>query len=202
MKFKSRTSTSAAIALAAAAFFSSAAGAAGAPGATSYAVDATHTYATFEIDHFGASVNRGRFDRKEGVVTLNKAAKTGTVDITFDTASVNTGSAGFDKHLQSKDLFNVEKFPTMKFSSKDFVFDGAGKVTEVRGTLTLLGVTQPLTLKANQFNCYNSPMLKREVCGGDFVGTLDRTQFGMNYGVDWGFAKNVRLVVQVEAVAQ
>ena len=43
-------------------------------------------------------------------------------------------------------------------------------------------------------------MLKREVCGGDFEGTLDRTAFGMDYGVQYGFDKNVRLIVQVEAV--
>ena len=76
------------------------------------------------------------------------------------------------------------------------------KVSEVSGQLTLLGKTQPVTLKANAFNCYDSPMLKREVCGGDFETTIDRTAFGVNYGVDWGFPKNVRLVLQVEAVKQ
>ena len=65
-----------------------------------------------------------------------------------------------------------------------------------------LGKTAPVTLKATQFNCYDSPMLKREVCGGDFETTIDRTQWGMNYGVEWGFPKNVRLVVQIEAVKQ
>jgi polyisoprenoid-binding protein YceI len=59
-----------------------------------------------------------------------------------------------------------------------------------------------VTLKANPFNCYQNPMLKREVCGGDFETTIDRTQFGMVYGIDWGFPKDVRLVVRVEAVKQ
>ena len=72
----------------------------------------------------------------------------------------------------------------------------------MQGQFTLMGKTQPVTLKATQFNCYDNPMLKREVCGGDFETTIDRTAFGLNYGVDWGFAKNVRLVVQVEAVKQ
>ncbi len=85
--------------------------------------------------------------------------------------------------------------------SDKFVFDG-DKVAEVQGQLTLLGKTQPVTLKANQFNCFQSPMLKREVCGGDFEATIDRTAFGVNYGVDWGFPKNVRLVIQIEAVKQ
>jgi polyisoprenoid-binding protein YceI len=85
--------------------------------------------------------------------------------------------------------------------SDKFTFNG-DKVAEVSGNLTLLGKTQSVTLKANQFACYQSPMLKREVCGGDFETTIDRTAFGMNYGVEWGFPKNVRLVIQVEAVKQ
>ncbi|MDD2546690.1 MAG: YceI family protein [Burkholderiaceae bacterium] len=184
-------------ALAAATLFAGAAQAAPAQ----YAIDPTHTFATFEISHFGAAVNRGRFDKKEGAVQLDKAAKTGKVEITFDTTSVNTGTAAFDKHLQSADLFDAAKHPTMKFVSDKFVFNG-DKVSAVEGQLTLLGKTAPLTLKANQFACYDSPMLKREVCGGDFEATIDRTQWGMNYGVEWGFAKNVRLVVNVEAVKQ
>lgn len=166
-----------------------------------YAIDPTHTFATFEINHFGASVNRGRFDKKEGTVQFDKAGKSGKVDITFNVASINTGTPAFDKHLQSADLFDAAKHPTMKFSSSKFVFNG-DKLASVEGELTLLGKTAPVTLKANQFACYDSPMLKREVCGGDFEATIDRTQWGMNYGVEWGFSKNVRLVVQIEAVKQ
>lgn len=169
--------------------------------AATYAIDPSHTYVTFEISHFGTSTNRGRFDKKEGSVELDRAGKSGKVDIVIDTTSINTGFAAFNKHLQSADLFNAEKFPTMKFVADKFSFTG-DKVTEVTGALTLLGKTNPLTLKATNFNCYDSPMLKREVCGGDFEATLDRTAYGMNYGIDWGFPKSVRLVVQVEAVKQ
>lgn len=169
--------------------------------AADYAIDPTHTFATFEIGHFGASVNRGRFDKKEGTVSFDGAAKTGKVDISFDTASVNSGTAAFDKHLQSADILDAAKHPKARFVSDQFVFNG-DQLTEVRGQMTLLGKTQPITLKANQFACYDSPMLKREVCGGDFEATIDRTDFGVNYGVDWGFPKSVRLVLQVEAVKQ
>ena len=167
----------------------------------SYGIDPTHTFVTFEIGHFGASVNRGRFDKKEGSIQFDRAGKTGKVEISIDTTSINSGTAAFDKHLQSADLFDAAKFPAIKFVSDKFVFNG-DKVAEVSGNLTLLGKTQEVTLKANQFACYQSPMLKREVCGGDFETTIDRTAFGMNYGVDWGFPKNVRLVIQVEAVKQ
>ncbi|MCF8167288.1 MAG: YceI family protein [Rhodoferax sp.] len=166
-----------------------------------YAFDPGHTYVTFEIGHFGTSTNRGRFDKKEGSVELDRAAKTGKVSVTIDTTSVNTGFAPFNTHLQSPDLFDAAKYPTIKFESSKFVFNG-DKVSEVSGNLTLLGKTLPVTLKASQFNCYDNPMVKREVCGGDFETTIDRTAFGMNYGVDWGFPKNVRLIVQVEAIKQ
>ena len=132
---------------------------------------------------------------------FDRAAKTGKVEIAIDTKSVNTGFAAFNKHLQSADLFDAAKYPNVTFVSDKFNFNG-DKLADVTGKLTLLGKTQPVTLKATNFNCYDSPMLKREVCGGDFETTIDRTQFGMNYGIDWGFPKNVRLLIQVEAVKQ
>lgn len=167
----------------------------------SYAVDPTHTFATFEIDHFGASTNRARFDKKSGSVQLDKAGKSGKVELTIETSSINSGTAAFDKHLQSKDFFNVAEFPTAKFVGDKFVFNG-DKVSEVSGSLTLLGKTNPVTLKASKFNCYMNPMLKVEVCGGDFETTIVRSTYGMNWGLNFGFSDNVRLVVQVEAVKQ
>ena len=166
-----------------------------------YVLDPTHTFVTFEIGHFGTSTNRGRFDKKEGTVQFDRAGKTGKVDLTIDATSISTGTPPFDKHLQSADLFNAAKFPTIQFSADQFRFNG-DKVSEVAGKLTLLGQTHPVTLKANNFNCYQSPMLKREVCGGDFETTIDRTQWGMDYGVSFGMPKTVRLIVQAEAIKQ
>ena len=185
-------------ALAAAGLFASVAQAAPA----TYAIDPTHTFATFEIDHMGATTNRARFDKKQGTVEFDREGKAGKVEVTLDMTSVNSGTPNFDKHLQSADIFNAAKFPTAKFVSDKFVFDG-DKVKEVTGQLTLLDKTQPVTFKANKFNCYPSPMLqKREVCGGDFEATIDRTAFGLDYGVNFGAAKQVRLVLQIEAVKQ
>ena len=166
-----------------------------------YAIDPSHTFATFEISHFGASVNRARFDKKEGTVQLDKTAKTGKVELTLQIDSVNSGVAPFNKHLQSAEIFDAEKFPTAKFVGDKFTFDG-DKVVSVSGDLTIKGKTQPVTFKANQFACYDNPMLKREVCGGDFETTIDRTAFGVDYGVAYGFPKNVRIVAQIEAVKQ
>jgi hypothetical protein len=166
-----------------------------------YVIDPTHTFATFEISHFGTSTNRGRFDKKSGSVQFDKAGKAGKVELTLETNSINTGTATFDKHLQSKDFFNSAEFPTARFVADKFSFNG-DKLSEVSGQLTLLGKTNPVTLKASNFNCYLNPMLKVEVCGGDFETTLVRSQYGMVYGLNYGFSDNVRLLIQVEAIKQ
>ena len=168
---------------------------------TTYAIDPTHTFATFEIDHFGASKNRARFDKKSGSVQFDKEGKTGKVEVVLEMDSVNSGTPGFDKHLKSAEIFNVAQHPQAKFVSDQFVYDG-DKLKEVTGQLTLLGQTKPITIQANKFTCYQSAMLKTEVCGGDFAATIDRSQWGINYGSDWGIPKNVRLVLQIEAVKQ
>ena len=166
-----------------------------------YAIDPTHTFTTFEITHFGTSTYRGRFDKKEGSVQIDRAAKAGKVELTIDTTSISTGTAPFDGHLKSKDFFDVANFPSAKFVGDKFSFDG-DKVSSVSGTLTLLGKTQPVTLKASRFNCYVNPMFKREVCGGDFEATIQRSQWGMGWGLEMGAPDNVRLLVQVEAIKQ
>ncbi|MBX3622993.1 MAG: polyisoprenoid-binding protein [Rhizobacter sp.] len=186
--------------LLAAAALLSLAGVAQAESAT-YAIDPTHTFVTFEARHFGTTTNRGRFDKKEGTVTLDKAAKTGRAEITLETGSINTGVAPFESHLKSKDFFNAAEFPTAKFVGDKFAFDG-DKVTSVTGTLTMLGKAQPVTLTATNYNCYMSPMLKREVCGGDFETTIQRSQWGMTYGINFGIPDSVRLLIQIEAVKQ
>lgn len=167
-----------------------------------YAIDPTHTFATFEIDHNGASTNRVRFDKKSGTVEFDRDAKAGKVEVVLEMESMSSGTAAFDKHLKSADIFNVAKFPQAKFVSDKFVFDG-DKLKEVTGHLTILDKTQPVTIKANKFTCYPNAMLqKRETCGGDFEAVIDRTAFGVNYGVDYGFPKQVRLVMSIEAVKQ
>lgn len=166
-----------------------------------YAIDPTHTFATFEVEHMGTSTIRGRFDRKEGTVQINRAAQTVRAEITIDTTSVSTGVEPFNQHLKSKDFFDVATHPAARFVGDKFVFEG-DKLKAVGGTLTLLGKALPFTLKASNFNCYLNPVFKREVCGGDFEGTLQRSQWGMGWGLDLGAPDAVRLLVQVEAIKQ
>ena len=163
-----------------------------------YQIDDDHTYATFAIDHNGASVNRARFDDVAGTVRFDKAAKAGAIDIVVQAASVYSGSKGFDEHLRSADLFDTAEHPTLRFVSDRLVFDGE-RLVEVPGQLTLLGQTHPVTLKASQFTCYPNRRANTEACGGDFEAVIDRTQWGMNYLVNVGMPKNVRITATIEA---
>jgi len=169
--------------------------------AATYAIDPTHTFVTYEVGHFGTSTNRGRFDKKEGTVQFDRAAKTGKVEVVFDLKSVSTGVAPLDKHLQGADFFDSAKYPSAKFVGDKFVFSG-DKVSQVMGTLTLRDKVVPVTLKASNFNCYMNPIFKREVCGGDFETTIKRSQWGINYGLEMGVPDDVRLLIQVEAIKQ
>jgi polyisoprenoid-binding protein YceI len=186
-------------ALTALAFLSITAAASASAFAQTYTIDPGHTYPSFESDHMGISTFRGKFTKTKGSVTLDRATKTGTVDIVVDTSSIDFGHAKLNEAAKSKDLFNVEQFPTATYKGKSIKFDG-DKPVAVDGEFTLLGVTRPLTLKINKFKCMDNPFYKREVCGADVSGEFDRTAYGMNYGVPKFSAPEIKLAIQVEAV--
>jgi polyisoprenoid-binding protein YceI len=164
-----------------------------------YNIDPSHTYPSFEADHFGTSFWRGKFNKSSGTVVLDRAAHTGSVDITVDTSSIDFGLDKMNEHARGKDMFNVAKYPTATFKSTAIKFDG-DKPVAVDGEFTLLGVTKPLTLTINKFNCKQHPMLKREVCGADASAQFNRDDYGMTYGMSYGFSPLVKLAIQVEAI--
>ncbi len=165
----------------------------------SYVIDPTHTFVNYEMGHYGTTTNRGRFSTTEGMVQIDQSGTGGKIDITMDMSSINTGVDLLNRHVQSKDFFNVAAHPTARFQADNIAFNGA-KVTEVGGTLTLMGKSRPIVLKANRFNCYQNPLIKRQVCGGDFETTVERSQWGIVWGLAFGFEDKVRLLVQVEAI--
>ena len=117
-------------------------------------------------------------------------------------SSINTGVAPFNSHLKGPDFFNVVQHPTARFVGEQFKFDG-DKVVEVAGNMTILGKTNPAVLKATSYNCYQSPMLKREVCGGDFETVVKRSTYGLNWGIAENFTSDdIKVTIQVEAIKQ
>ena len=169
----------------------------------SYTIDPTHTFVYWEVDHLGVSMQRGRFDRTTGKLTLDRAAKTGGVDLAVETASLSSGDhqkgsrpRTLDDHLKTADFFNVAEFPRMTFKSTGVKFAGDNP-SEIAGQLTLLGVTKPLTLKVERWVCKDNPMNKKPMCGGNASGTVKRTDFGMKYGVP-AIGDEIRLWVSLE----
>jgi polyisoprenoid-binding protein YceI len=172
-----------------------------------YTIDPPHTNAYFEIDRFQTMTMNGRFTGLTGNFTLDRAARTGSVTLTIPTATVSIGDverAGRprtgDEHLRSADFFNVAEFPTMTFKSTKVIFNGE-LPKAVEGELTLLGVTRPVTLTFERFHCLPHPFTKRDNCGGNAVGKIDRTQFGMKYGSP-GIGNEVTMRIQFLGVKQ
>ena len=168
---------------------------------STYQFDPDHTYPSFEADHIGGlSVWRGKFDKSRGTVTLDRAAKTGTVAVTTDIASVHTGSTKLDQDLQLARFFDASKYPEATY--KGTIRFKGDKPVSVVGDLTMHGVTKPLSLTIDSFKCMPHPMLKREVCGVDAVGEFDRSDFGVDFGKAYGFSMKTRLLISAEALKQ
>lgn len=166
-----------------------------------YRFDPTHTFVNFELLHFGTSTIRGRFGPLNGEATLDRAARQGRVQVAIDTSQVSTGVAVLDARLKEGDMLAVQSHPRAYLVAERLEFDDAGRVKVLRGELTLRGVSVGLTLTALRFNCYTSPLLRREVCGGDFEGQLTRSAVGITHSLPF-VSDTVRLLVQVEAVRQ
>jgi polyisoprenoid-binding protein YceI len=174
----------------------------GAFAADTYQLDPQHTYPSFEADHFGGlSIWRGKFTKSSGTVTLDRAAKTGTVDVTIDPASAQTGNAKLDEELGGEKFFDTAKFPTATYKGTQIKFDG-DKPVEVIGTLTLHGVTKPVNLKIDSFKCMQHPVLKREVCGVEAETVFNRDDFGVDMGKAYGFKMATKLHIQAEGIKQ
>ena len=169
---------------------------------TTYTVDPDHTHPSFEVDHFGGlSTWRGIVKKSSGTISLDTAAKTGTVDITMDPASIDMAHDKLNEHVSSPEILDVAKFPTATYHGTLGGFTN-GAPTTVTGELTLHGVTKPVTLTIDSFKCMINPMLKKDVCGADAIGTFNRADFGVNYGQQYGFKQEVALRIQVEGVKQ
>lgn len=166
--------------------------------ADNYTIDPNHTWPVFEVNHLGFSTQRGRFNKTSGKITLDTAAKKGSVDLVIETASIDMGFDKWDEHLKSEEFFNVGQFPTMHFTSNKLVFDG-DKVVAAEGSFTLLGITKPLTLTLSRFRCAPHPMNKKPTCGADITATLKRSEFGMTKYVP-AVSDEVKISVPVEAV--
>ena len=165
--------------------------------ADSYTIDPRHTFPVFEVNHLGYSVQYGRFNKTSGNITLDMAARSGSVDLTIETASLDMGFQVWDEHMSADGFFNTEKFPIMTFKSNKLIFKD-DKVVAAEGQFTLLGVTRPLTVSVSGFKCGDHPMNKKQMCGANISGTIKRSDFGMTKHVP-AISDEVQIRVPVEA---
>jgi polyisoprenoid-binding protein YceI len=165
-----------------------------------YVIDGTHTYPRFSYSHFGFSTQLSRFNKTSGKIVIDREAKTGVVNVTIATTSVDTGYPLFNEHIQGADFLDTTKYPTATFTSNKINFDGE-KVASVDGTLTLKGISKPVTLNVTSFQCMEHPMLKKDACGANATAVVKRTDFNMGkYAPNVG--DEVTLTIAVEAVKE
>lgn len=165
--------------------------------AETYTIDARHTFPSFEVSHLGFSIQRGRFNKTSGTFMLDVASRSGSIDISIDASSIDTGLAELEKHMQGEDFFDTAKYPTITFKSKSLRFEGE-KLTGVDGDFTMLGVTRPVSLKVDHFKCAPHPMNKKAMCGANATTTIKRSEFGMTKYVP-AVGDEVKIAIQVEA---
>jgi polyisoprenoid-binding protein YceI len=165
-----------------------------------YVIDSSHTAARFEYSHFGYSTQQSRFDGTSGKIVLDRAAKTGSVDVVIDAKSVNTGVALFNNHIQGEDFLDTAKFPTITYKSSKLNFAG-DKLASVDGNLTVKGVTKPVTLTVTSFHCMPHPMVKKDACGANAVAKIKRTEFNAGkYAPNVG--DDVTLTFAIESIKE
>ena len=165
-----------------------------------YGVDGSHTFPRFSYSHFGYSTQLSSFKNTSGKVVFDAEAKTGSVDITIDMKSVNTGFDDFNGHIQGEDFLDTAKFPTATFKSTKVVFEG-DKPKSIEGQLTIKGVTKPVTLTVTSFQAMPHPMMKKPALGANAFTTIKRSEFNAGKYAPY-VGDEVRIDIAIEAIAQ
>ena len=163
-----------------------------------YSIDPAHSQPQYEVRHLGLTLQRGAFTKVSGKITLDRVARTGTINVLIDPASVRSSEPRLDDVLKGPSYFNVASSPTLTFRSSSVRFDG-DRVVEVVGDFTMLGVTRPVTLKVDNFTCIENPLSRKPMCGADATTTIKRSDWGMTRGIPLAPADEVRISIPVEA---
>jgi polyisoprenoid-binding protein YceI len=174
-------------------------GAARAHAQSNFKVDSAHSFIVFKISHLGVSSAWGRFNDPQGTVVWddNDPSK-GRIEVTVQTAKVDTGNSKRDQHLKSPDFFNAAQFPTLTFKSKSITKKGEGEF-EVAGDLTVHGVTKPITVTVKKIGEGDKGGQFGYRAGWETTFTVKRSDFGMNF-MPGGIGDEVTINVGIEGV--
>ena len=168
-----------------------------APPAEAYEMDPVHSTVIFKIKHLGVSYFYGRFNGPTGSFTFDpETGSAGSIEIVLETAKIDTGNGRRDGHLKSADFFNAKQFPKVTFKSTDV--RKVGDKLQVRGELTMHGVSKPLSLELEHVGCGQDPWGGYR-CGFDAMFTVSRSDFGINY-MPGGLGDEVTVMVGLEGI--
>ena len=163
-------------------------------------IKGAHAFIQFKIPHLGYSMLLGEFTKFDGTFTVDPdAPKNAKVQVTIDTASLESNHGERDKHLRGEDFLNVKKYPKAGFVSTKVEVTGE-KTAKVHGDFTLKGVTKPIVLEMTQLGAGDDPWggFRR---GFEGTTTLKLADFGIDY--DLGPAsKEVEIYMSIEGVRQ
>ncbi len=165
--------------------------------ADTYTIDPRHTFPVFEVSHYDFSLQRGRFNKTTGKVTLDNTTKSGAIEITLDVNSIDMGIDKWDEQMKSDAYFDAEQFPSIVYQSDKVLFLGDRPVA-AEGTLTMLGVRKPVNLAITGFKCGPNPINKKPMCGANVSAQIKRSEFGMTRSLP-GIGDDIKIMIAVEA---
>jgi polyisoprenoid-binding protein YceI len=168
-----------------------------APDEALYVIDPGHTFPHFEVTHLGWSTHRGRFNKTGGWILLDRAARSGKIELVIDANSLDTGDPALENRLREEDFFDTKTYPEIVFRSDRLRFEGETLVG-VDGELTIRGVKRPVALRVTSFRCGPLPIIRREACAADVEARVNRTDFGISLYPSM-IGTDIRLLIQVEA---
>ena len=154
--------------------------ASGASAAATFRVAPDRTNVAFAVSNFGIGTHQGRFDLTSGRITLDPEGQSGSIEFIVDVASVNTGWDLRDAFLKSDLMFDVERYPSIRFRSTHLDFDGP-RLVAVAGEMTLHGVTRPVRFDVTRMGCGADTGIGGEGCGASVAGRISRSAFGMPF---------------------
>ena len=168
---------------------------------TRWVVDMVHSQVDFGVRHLVGRV-RGTFDKWYAVLTTKESDwKQGTVRVSVQTASLNTGNGYRDADLRSDRFFDVQRYPKMTFEGTEFAV--ADSTLSVSGILTIKGHSKPITL-TGQYRGIAKDRDGHERIAFEATGEVDRRDFGIKWnenvaGTDL-VGNTVEITVAIEAV--
>lgn len=168
---------------------------------TDYKIDPTHTMTLFSWSHFGFSNPTANFNDVQGVIQVDEQnPEKSSVAVTIPVKSVDSHVPALDKEFLSEGWFNEARFPAITFKSTK-VETSDKKHFKILGTLSVKGISKPVTLDAVLNQQGKHPMTKKQTVGFNATTSFKRSDFGLGNYVP-AVSDEITVNITTEASAQ